>query len=141
MGFLDRFTLGDGKLKSELRTALEAEGPVLIEEGVWTWIHYHRFKAPGKRFYGKRSGERAAIGISEKRLVLYCRSGSVELVDSPFSEERLRLIGFEVESDKLAIRIDYDRLDVPDVSGQITITLKTSRAAEIADQVRARIAN
>ena len=141
MGIFDRFRLGDGKLTPELRTALEAEGLVLVEEGLRGKIRYDDFKAPGKRFYGKVTVERIGLAISEHRFAVYCRSGSVELIDSPFSEPRLALIEISAEQDdELAIRIDYDRFDEPEVSGRITITARTPRAGEIADQIRARVA-
>ena len=141
MGILDRFRLGDGSLTPELRATLEAEGLVLVEEGLRGKIRYDAFKAPGKRFYGKVAIERIGLAISEYRFAVYCRSGSVELIDSPFSEPRLALIEVSAEpGDELAIRIDYDRFGEPKVSGRITITARTPRAAEIADQIRARVA-
>ena len=140
MGVFDRFRLGDGSLTPELRAAIEAEGLVLIEEGLSGKLRYDNFKAPGKRFHGKVSVERLAVGISEHRLAVYCRSGSVELIDSPFEEPRLGLIEVTAEAgDELVIRIDYGRFDEPEVSGMITITAETPRAAEIAEQVRARV--
>ena len=143
MGLFDRFRLGNGALKPELRVELEAEGLVLAEEGLWGTIRYHRFKAPGKRFYGKVTGERLAIGLSEVRFVVFCRSGSVELMDSPYSSPRLDALDVRVEDgDTLALEVDYDRMDEAEkagVSGMITVRAKTDRAAEIANQLRSRI--
>lgn len=140
MGFLTKLFLGNGKLGPELRAALESEGLVLIEEGLRGSVHYRRFKAPGRRHHGKRTGERLGLAISEKRFVVYCRSGTVELIDSRFSDPRLSLLDVSLQGDDVvSIRIDYDRLDVPDVSGEITIRATTPNAVSVVDQLHRRL--
>ncbi|HEX2129057.1 MAG TPA: hypothetical protein VHF58_07560 [Solirubrobacterales bacterium] len=141
MGFLERFRLGNGAMKPRIRAELESEGLVLVEEGLQGSIRYDRFKAPGKRFYGKVAGERFAIGLSEERFVVYCRSGSVELMDSPYTSARLAALDVSVEDgDRLLLRVDYDRMGEPNVSGTITVRAHTPRAGEIAEELRSRIA-
>lgn len=140
VGWLTRLLLGDGKLKPELRAALEAEGLVLVEEGLFGWITYRHFKAPGRRFNGKVAGERLALAISEQRFVVYCRSGTVDLIDSPFTEPNLRALEVSLEgSNKVALRIDYDVIDAPKVSGQLTIRAKTTSAPTIVEQLLKRL--
>jgi hypothetical protein len=139
MGFLDKFRLGNGTLKPGVRAELEAEGLVLVEEGLKGSIRYDRFKAPGKRFYGKVTGERFAIGLSEERFVVYCRSGSVELMDSPYTSPRLDALEIGAEDGRLLLEVDYDRMGEPSVSGTITVRANTPRAVEIAEQLRTRI--
>jgi hypothetical protein len=143
LAIFERFRLGNGTLKPRLRAELEAEGLVLVEEGLRGSIRYDRFKAPGKRFYGRVTGERLAIGISELRLVVYCRSGSVELIDSPFTLERLSALEPSLlEKDRLALRIDYDRMPeaaAGQVSGVITIRAWTPKAPLILEELRARL--
>ena len=137
VGIFDRFRLGDGSLKPELRAELEAEGLVLVEEGCWGTIRYDHFKAPGKRFHGKVTGERIGLGISEKRFVVYCRSGQRRARGLPVRPSRgWRELEISVEdSEKVMILIDYARLGEPSVEGTITIRAKTPRAAEIVDQL------
>ncbi|HEV2755501.1 MAG TPA: hypothetical protein VG318_06960 [Actinomycetota bacterium] len=140
MGFLTKLFLGNGKLRPELRAALESEGLVLIEEGLRGSVHYRRFKAPGRRHHGKKTGERLGLAISEKRFVVYCRSGTAELIDSPFSDPRLSLLDVSLQGDDVvSIRIDYDRFDVPDVSGEITIRATTPNAVSVVEQLRQRV--
>ena len=140
MALFERFRLGNGALEPEVRAELEAEGLVLVEEGLKGSIRYDRFKAPGKRFYGKVTGERFAIALSEERFVVYCRSGSVELMDSPWSSPRLEALEVSVEDgDRLLLRVDYDRMGEPSVSGAITVRASTPRAEEIADEFRRRL--
>jgi len=130
--------LGSGKLSPQLLAELEAEGLVLVEEDLGGSLRYDHFKAPGRRSHGKIVPQRFAVGISEERFVVYCRSGRVKLADSPFSNPRLQGIEITADGDRLEILVDYDRLEVPDVSGQIRIRIRAATAAAIADQLRAR---
>lgn len=140
MTFLAKLLLGSGKLKPELRAALESEGLVTIEEGLRGSVRYRRFKAPGRRFHRKVTPERIGLAISEQRLAVYCRSGRVKLIDSAFSDPRLSAVEVSLQdSDTVSIRIDYDRADVPNVSGEITITARTPKAANVVEHLRARL--
>jgi hypothetical protein len=48
-------------------------------------------------------------------------------------------VGVE-DGERLTLRVDYDRIGEPSVSGVITLRATTPRAAEIAEQLRSRIA-
>lgn len=138
--WLGRLLLGDGTLKPEVRDELEAEGLVLVEEGLSGSVRYRHFKAPGRRFHGKITPERLGIGISERRLVVYCRSGRAELIDSPFGEPRLEALEVELHTDDAVdFRVDYDRMGEPKISGEITIRARTPKAPMIVEELRARL--
>ena len=140
MGWFTRLLLGKGTLKPKLRAALESEGLVLIEEGLPGSIRYANFKAPGRRYRGKITGECFGLGISEQRLALYCRSGRVKLIDQPFTEPRLSALDVSLDGeDRVALRIDYDRAAVPKVSGQMTIRARTPNAARVVEELSARL--
>jgi hypothetical protein len=135
-----RFRLGDGRLDPKLLAKLEAEGLVIAEEGLRGTVSYDHFKAPGKRFNGKVSGERIGLGVSEHRVAAYCRSGTVKLVDTEYDNPRLRAVDFLVEDvEKLAIVVDYDELGDGNVSGKITIRARTPRAREFVDAINSRL--
>jgi hypothetical protein len=122
-----------------LKAELESEGLVLIEEGVKGSLRYHHFKAPGKRFHGKITPERFGIGISEERFVVYCRSGRVKLIDSAFSNPRLAMFDISLDGDDTVVfRIDYDRADEKNVSGQIRIVARTPNAPTIVGELGKR---
>lgn len=140
MAFLAKLFLGKGTLTPKLRAELEREGVVLIEEGLPGSVRYHRFKAPGRRFHSKVTGERIALGVSEKRFVAYCRSGRAKLIDTPFSNPRLKMFEIALEgNDTVVFRIDYDQAEDPKVAGQITISARTPNAASVADQLARRL--
>jgi hypothetical protein len=140
MSFLSNLLLGNGTIKPKLRAALESEGLVLIEEGLPGSVRYRHFKAPGKRFNGKVTGERLGLAISEERFVVYCRSGRGKLIDTPYSDPRLGMLDVELQDeDRAVIHIDFDRGDVPKVSGQMAIHAKTAKAPEIVEELRTRL--
>jgi len=140
VGFLAKLLLGSGTLKPELRAALEAEGLVRLEEGLTGSVRYTRFRAPGRYQNGKITGVRVGLGISEERLVVYSHSGRAKLVDTRFADPPASMLDVELDrDDRLAIGVDYDRGDVPKVSGQITIMARTPDAAAIVEELRARL--
>ncbi len=112
---------------------------MLIEEGLRGSVRYQRFKAPCRRHHGKVTGERLGLAFSEKRFVVYCRSGTSKLIDTSFSDPRLGLVDVSLEGDDaVSIRIDYDRIEVPNVSGEITIRATTPNAANVVEQLQLR---
>ena len=140
MTYLAKLFLGDGGLRPKMRAALDSEGLVFLEEGLAGSVRYTNFKAPGRRSHGKVTPQRIGLGISEERFVVYCRSGRVKLIDTPFSDPRLSALDVVLgDGDTVSIRIDYDRIEVPGVSGQIEIRATTSNAATIVEQLRARL--
>ena len=139
VSFLAKLWLGNGKLDPKVRAALESEGLVLVEEGLRGSVRYRRFRAPGRRHHGKVTGERIALAVSKERFVVYCRSGSTVLVDSSFTNPRLDFVDIELQgTDSVSIRVDYDRADFPEISGEITIVVRTRNAATIVNQLQSR---
>jgi len=140
VGFLAKLLLGSGTLKPELRAELESEGLIRIEEGLTGSVRYERFRAPGRYHHGKITGVRVGLGISEQRLVVYSHSGRAKLVDTRFADARASMLDIELDrDDRLAIGVDYDRGDVPKVSGRITIMVRTPDAASVVEELRARL--
>jgi hypothetical protein len=140
VGFLAKLLLGSGTLKPELRAALEAEGLVRLAEGLTGSVRYARFRAPGRYHHGKITGVRVGLGISRERLVVYSHSGRAKLVDTRFDDPRASMLDVALDrDDRLAIGVDYDRGDVPKVSGQITVMARTPDAAAIVEELRVRL--
>jgi hypothetical protein len=81
------------------------------------------------------------LGISERRFVVYCRSGSTKLIDSESTNRRLNLVDVTLEGDDtVQFRDASDRAtDVSNVSGEIRISAKTPKAARVVEELRARI--
>ena len=139
MGLLGKLLLGNGTLRAGLRQELEAEGLVRIEEHLHGSVRYEHFKAPGKRFHGKITPERIGLGISERRVVAYCRSGRGKLVDSPFTSPRFEMVTITADEDRLEFLVDYDKGDEPKFSGKVKIRIEHPDAAAIAREITSRI--
>lgn len=137
MGLL-KLLSGTGTLRPELIAALEAEGLVVLEQGIRCSIRYANFRSPGRRFKGKVTAEIIGLGISEQRLAIYCRSGRVKLADTRFDEPRK--VGFAVrqEDGTVDLELDYDRGQDPKFGGQITIRLHTENAPLVAHEIASR---
>ena len=139
MGFLGTLLLGNGRLRPALRGALEAEGLVLVAEGLPASLRYSHFKAPGKRFHGKVTAVRVGVGLSRERIVVYSHSGRVKLADTPYSSERWAIAEVVAEEDRVELRVDYDKHDDDRFAGKLTIRITTPEAQRIAGEVNARI--
>jgi hypothetical protein len=141
VGFLRKLLGGaGGTLRPQLRAALEDEGLILIEDGLPGSIRYKKFRAPGKYFDGKIVSQRMSLAISETRLVVYGHSGRVKLIDSAFDNPRVGMLDVSLKDEgRVALVVDYDKGDVPKVSGQITIVAKSPNAAAIVEALRARL--
>lgn len=130
--------LGRGTMRPEIREGLEAEGLVLLEERLGGSVRYHRFAAPGKRFHGKVVPVHVALGISSERLAVYAQSGRVKLIDSPFDSSRFDALEVSLHgAGAVAFRIDFDHhAEAEDVSGQVTIRVRTPSAARVVEEVQ-----
>jgi hypothetical protein len=63
----------------------------------------------------------------------------VKIINTPFSDPRLKALGVSLKDDDgVAIRIDFDRLDVPKVSGVITVVMRSPNAMSIVQQLQDR---
>ncbi|HEX2392141.1 MAG TPA: hypothetical protein VHI77_04405 [Solirubrobacterales bacterium] len=131
--------LGNGKLPAAVRRRLEAEGLVLVEEDLPGSLRYQEFGMPGRRFNGKITGERIGFGISERRVVAYCRSGRANLIDSPFSNPYWEIVEVMPDQEGLELLVDYDRARAPAASGQIRIRMRTSSARRISNELQTRL--
>jgi hypothetical protein len=139
MGFLSKMLFGGGRFKDEMRAELESEGVVLLEEGLRGSLNYKHFKAPGKRFNGKRVPMKLALAMTEKRIVCFGGVGAGKVIDSEWTAAGLDAVTVELESaDKVAFHVDYDRMGQPKVSGLIIVRVQTPSAPLIAEHFNAR---
>jgi len=139
VGLLARLLLGNGTLKPELVAALRAEGLVRIEEDLPGSLRYTNFKAPGRRFDRKVSPQRIGLGISERRVVAYCRSGRVKLADSSYTSPAFEMLEVRVQDGRLEFHVNYDKGSDPRFSGRITIGMAAPDADAVALEIAERL--
>jgi hypothetical protein len=138
-GLIARLFLGDGTLRPALREALASETLVLIEENLRGSVRYEHFRAPGRRFHGKVTPVRVALGISEHRVVAYAGSGRAKLVDSPFTSPHFDMVEVRAVDGRVELRVDYDRGTDPKVSGRVLIRIHSPDAERIVRELQTRI--
>jgi hypothetical protein len=127
---------GAGKIPAPLISELNAEGIVLIDEGVKGSITYRNFRAPGKAFSWKRQGFAGSIIVTKTRIVGLAYSKF--LINAPLSDERLRKMQFSVETNG-ALRVAFDAaLFHTDWSGEIEYRFKTPEAQHLVDLLQKR---
>jgi hypothetical protein len=64
----------------------------------------------------------------------------VKLVDTAFDNPHIGMVEVSLKDEgRLAILVDYDKGDVPKVSGQVTIVVKSPNAAAIVEELRTRL--
>ncbi len=117
---------GLGKLPKDQRATLEAEGFVLIVEGIRGSITYKDYSAPGKSFSKKRSWFIGSLVITQKRVVAF--AFFQRLLNIPFEDPLISKLNVAVEDDK-CLCLSFDASDFyPDRSGTIECRFITSQA-------------
>ncbi len=133
---LGRLLLGSGTLPDDLRAQLTAEGLDQEEEGIPGTITLRHHRAPRRRSSWRRQWIRAALAISDRRLVVAVRGRPV--VDVPWDDPRLRAMEFGVDDDRLLIAFDPGLFDERR-SGRVELRLRSVHPRLALEQIRARI--
>ncbi len=128
MGFLHRFLTGDVLEESEL-SAAEAEGIELHVRKVKVSVAYDDYRAPGKRFKGKRHLSSGGVLVTRQRVVLW--AAGQRWLD--LAREALPSPALEVSADAKSLQVAFAAESFhPDRSGQVRVKLWTSEAQRVA---------
>ena len=108
----------------------------MVDEGIGGSITYREFRAPGKRFTWRKVGFTGAIALTKARLVALQYSSPA--INVPFTDERFEKLEISLDGDdKLMIAFDPS-LFHPDWSGRLEYRFRTSKAAQILEQLKNR---
>ena len=117
---------GAGKIPAARRAELEAEGIVVLEEGLRGSVSYKRYRAPTKRSGRGREGIVGALALTEKRLVAF--AWSKPILDAPFDHPALDKLSVKVKNeDKLVLSFEAEDFH-DDRSGSVVYRFSTDRA-------------
>ena len=133
---LGRLLLGGGSFPDSLRAELTAEGLDQEEEGIRGTVTYRHYRAPRRRSSWRRQWIRAALAITDRRLVVAVRGRP--FVDVPWGDPRLREMDLSVEDGRLLIGFDPGLFDERS-SGRIELRLRTVHPRLALEQIRARM--
>ncbi len=128
MGFLQRFLTGDVLDEQEL-SAAQAEGIELHVRKVKASIAYDHYRAPGKRFNGKRQLSSGGVLVTSDRVLLW--AGGARQLD--LARADLPSPALEVSADTKVLQVAFAAESFhPDRSGQVTVRLWTPEAQRVA---------
>lgn len=127
--------LGRGTLPDDLRAELVAEGLDQEEEGIRGTVTYRHHRAPGRRSNRRREWVRAALAITDRRLLVAVRGRP--FVNVPWDDPRLREMEMAVDDDRLLIAFDAGLFDERR-SGRVEVRLATVHPRLALEQIRSR---
>ena len=131
MTSLRRVLLGPGKLSEDLRGELNAEGLVLLEEGLTGSITYRNYRAPGQRSTLRKQATAGAIALTATRLVVW--TGRSKHIDVPLNHPLRAAVQVSlVPPDRVRLAYDPSAFN-PATSGQVEVSLRTLQAAHIVE--------
>jgi hypothetical protein len=126
--------LGTAKMSQNYRAEIEAEGIVLIDEGIRGSVTYTKFRRPGKYAGWQKSFILGHLALSNKRLLAI--GWYTPVINVPLSDERLHRMSFAFEGeDILYVRFDAN-LFQPTWSGTIEYRFHTPQAQAYLDKLR-----
>ena len=125
-----------GRVPWRLLAALQAEGLVLLDEGLRGSVGYRSFRAPGKRFSRRREWFTGALALTRVRFAAFAYGR--RLVNVPLDDPRLAEIEVRAETPGSLLAAFDAGLFHPERSGRVEIRFRTDLAATIADHLRAR---
>jgi hypothetical protein len=134
---LGRLLLGRGTLPDALRADLVAEGLDQEEEGLLGTVTYRHHRAPHRRSSRRRQWVRAALAITDRRLLVAIRGRP--FVNVAWDDPRLREMELSVgDDDRLLIAFDAGLFDERR-SGRVELRLSPAHPRLALEQIRARI--
>jgi hypothetical protein len=127
---LRRVLFGAGRLKDDLRASLDAEGVVLLEEGLPGTVTYINYRAPMQYSSWRKVAITGAVAITGQRFVVAASRGGNH-IDVPLTDQRRDAVKVSADGpDKVLFSVDPSAFD-PRKSGTVEVRLRTPRAPEV----------
>lgn len=122
---------GFGSASRALREAFETEGLLMLEEGIGLSVRYRNFRAPGKRFIGRRVWYTGFLVLTRARLAVFAYGKPLLNLgrrDPRF--EHLHITAPELS--RLAIRYEAAHFDSTH-RGTVEVTCNTLQAQALCE--------
>lgn len=118
-----------GQIPKRLRTELDREGVVLLDEGISGHVTYENFRAPGRWYSWKRTWFNGAVVLTQRRFVGFVYTQA--MIDVPLTDPRLKALHPVLDNDQtLSIAFDPATFH-PNWSGTVTCRFKTPLAPQL----------
>ena len=135
--FLHRI-FGLGRIPKKMRPSLEAEGIVLLDEGIGGSITFRNFRAPWKRYQYRRNYFTGSVVLTGKRFAAF--QWSSPIIHVPLDDKRMKELHCSVEGEStLCVRFDPSAFH-QDWSGSIEVRLSTLQARLFLERLRGETA-
>lgn len=136
MNPLRKMMLRSGRLPDDLRAALAAEGPLVLEEELSGSITYRNYRAPGQYSSLRKQATSGAIAVTPQRLVVWAGRG--KNIDVPLDHPLRAAINVTLDKpDRICFAYDAARFS-PDRSGTVEVRLRTVQAPQVTDLLTPR---
>jgi len=131
--FLYRF-FGVGKIPEPLRSQLQSEGIILLDEAIKGSVTYRDFRKPGRQDGWRRQWYIASIALTKVRLLALWNTNPI--INVPLADERIRAMRYSLEKNGTVLCIAFDaRLFHDDWSGTIEYRFRTPEAQRFLEQL------
>jgi hypothetical protein len=131
--FLYRF-FGIGKLPANLVAESQAEGLLLMDEGIRGTVTYINFRGGGRISNWRRQWFGGAIVLTQQRLVAY--RIRQRIIDVALDDPRLKQIEFSIEQPETFVAAFDAGLFQPDWKGRIEYRFRTPLSNSILATLR-----
>jgi hypothetical protein len=121
------------KVAAAYRSQLQPEGIVLFEEDVKGSMTFRNFRSPGTYYSWRKVLITSLIALTKTRLLAL--KGSSQIINIPFTDERLRQMKFSLEGDGTLLVAFAANLFQPDWSGEIEYRFKMTQAREFLQEL------
>jgi hypothetical protein len=136
---LGKLLLGDGRLPDFVRAGIEDEGALFVEEGLLAMMTSRGIRHSLELSFNVQP-VRVGLGVSEKRLILFSRSGKRKLVDVPFAMPNQARVAVSSRDGKLVVDA-HDIYEASDTGGKMRLRISTPNATAISQAVGVRLAD
>ncbi len=121
---------GIGGVPKRVRSSLEAEQIVMIDEGVGGSVTFRHYKAPGKWYLLRRVWFTGSLIVTKTRVAAFAYSRDV--MNMTFGHPNFKRINVQVEPGSI-LCIALDARDFhPEHSGRIEFRFRTAKAKDFA---------
>jgi len=120
-----------GGIPKKLRPVLEAEGMVVVDEGIGGWVITKDVKGPGKRFKHRMEGFSGFLAITQKRIIAY--TYWKRQINSSVEDPRISALHADLSSSQSIVLSFESSAFRDDWQGIIKLHFKTSKAQKFYD--------
>jgi hypothetical protein len=119
-----------------VKSQLQSEGLLLLEERIRISVIYRNFKAPGKRFLHKHAGAIGSFGLSSRRIVGFAFSKWI--IHATYDDPKFKAITFKAKGSKyLSASFSASEFN-PKQSGNVEIRFYLPNVAEAMEIINTK---